>query len=732
MSAVVVIQEKDKIYFGADTAISIKINSETFRLNNNGQKLFIIENLLIFCSGNMELVKLIIKEFNNNTSHTIESLRNIAKSLYNIFPKNKDEINLDIIAGEVINGKSVVYQISPYYNFEIMKKTVTDGIGLYTGGIKTEDSFNQMYLNLINNRGLIESYQDTFNKISYEGIGGKLLLYKIDINGISKIYENKIQEKNIKYFSVYHPNQYLIVGERIFGKIIAGVNLTIENDSGKYRFDSSGFTIDGGSITIIGGLPPSQLDPAFKDSLVELNKDYSNGVRIDTVQGIVVTRSDDRVKSIFNATDGIKIQVKEGSNWTDKFYFDATTGNLNIDGVVNARDLKVNGQSVLTADKLKINGGAIDKIKVEQLDASTAKITTAMIETLEVGRNVVMGANATISWSQVSNKPFIPQTASDVGALPANSPKLTYIDAYGVYTGTVQANNIVGSVFTVGNGTGQSTKLELWTGDNNAHYIKSTQAAGFRIESTGSLSLQAGNGYGIYINNAPLVANSGLRVDGGTAQFNVDVTVNGSLNASTLYEYGYRVATQSWVQSWVWSQGFLTGNGAVDSGNSSGAWYRWAYNTSSYYRLNSSGAAVVVNGSVKATWTSMPKIRLEPAGDGIMDGREFGANNPASMQPVLMDFFINIPVNGECRINLDEKFLEFVSSYDVFISSGSNVSVKEKGLDYIILQGTGTVSFFVAGIQRGKENIVGYNLVEVTDEEGNTSREFAERRIDRY
>jgi phage minor structural protein len=523
-----------------------------------------------------------------------------------------------------------------------------------------------------------------------------------------------------------------IVGERIFGKIIAGVNLTIENDSGKYRFDSQGFEIDGGSITIRGGLPKNQLDPSFADGLVSFDQDYSNGIRIDTAQGIVVTRSDDRVKSIFNATDGIKIQVKEGTSWVDKFYFDATTGNLNIDGVVNARDLKVNGQSVLTADKLKINGGAIDKIKVEQLDASTAKITTAMIETLEVGRNVVMGANATISWSQVSNKPFIPQTASDVGALPANSPKLTYIDAYGVYTGTVQANNIVGSVFTVGNGTGQSTKLELWTGDNNAHYIKSTQAAGFRIESTGSLSLQAGNGYGIYINNAPLVANAGFRVDGGTAQFNVDVTVNSSLNASTLYEYGYRVATQSWVQSWVWSQGFLTGNGAVDSGNSSGAWYRWAYNTSSYYRLNSSGAAVVVNGSVKATWTSMPKIRLEPAGDGIMDGREFGANNPASMQPVLMDFFINIPVNGERRINLDEKFLEFVSSYDVFISSGSNVSVKEKGLDYIILQGTGTVSFFVAGIQRGKENIVGYNLVEVTDEEGNISREFAERRIDRY
>ena len=347
---------------------------------------------------------------------------------------------------------------------------------------------------------------------------------------------------------------------------------------------------------------------------------------------------------------------------------------------------------------------------------------------LLVSQNVQMGANASISWNQVSNKPFIPQKASDVGALPINSPRLTYINANGVYTGTVQADKVIGNVFTIGNGTGQTTKLELWTGDNSAHYIKSTQAAGFRVESTGSLSLVAGSDYGIYTSGAPLVCQSGFRVDRGSVQFNTDVTINASLNASYIYEQGVRIATQSWVKS----QGFLTGHGTVDSGTSSGAWYRWAYNTNSYYRLNSSGAAVIVNGSVKATWSSMPKVRLEPSGDGVLDGREFGANNPASMQPILMDFFIGVSIDGERRINLDKKFIEFVSSYDVFISSGSNVSVKEKGLDYIILQGNGTVSFFIAGIQRGKEDVVGYNLVEVTDKEGNVSREFAERIINRY
>jgi len=239
-----------------------------------------------------------------------------------------------------------------------------------------------------------------------------------------------------------------VYAEHLVGQITITEHLYIENVSGKYRFDQYGMTIDGGSINIIGGLPANQLDPSFKDSLVELNKDYTNGIRIDTVNGLVVTRGDDKVKAIFNATDGFKFQVKEGSNWIDKFYYDVNNSRLVLKGEMDASELKVNGQSVLTADKLKISGNYIDRITTDQLVAGNAKITTAMIETLEVGRNVIMGANATISWNQISNKPYIPQTASDIGALPVNSPKLTYIDAYGVYTGTISANQIYGGTIT--------------------------------------------------------------------------------------------------------------------------------------------------------------------------------------------------------------------------------------------------------------------------------------------
>ncbi|PWW02516.1 hypothetical protein DFQ01_109141 [Paenibacillus cellulosilyticus] len=53
--------------------------------------------------------------------------------------------------------------------------------------------------------------------------------------------------------------------------------------------------------------------------------------------------------------------------------------------------------------------------------------------------NVKMGANASLSWSQVTNQP----TAATLGGLMANSTRLTHIDANGVYTGTITADQII-------------------------------------------------------------------------------------------------------------------------------------------------------------------------------------------------------------------------------------------------------------------------------------------------
>ncbi|WP_150131582.1 hypothetical protein [Paenibacillus sp. BIHB 4019] len=146
-----------------------------------------------------------------------------------------------------------------------------------------------------------------------------------------------------------------------------------------------------------------------------------NGVTIDSENGLYVMKSDSTIRTMLNATEGFKFQKNAGTlsapTWTDMLFYDVNTGNLFIDGVVNARDLKVNGASVLTGD---------------------GKFKSSSLETLYVGKNVFMAPEARISWTQVTEQP----NAAQLGGVMTNSPKMTYIDANGVYTGTVSANQI--------------------------------------------------------------------------------------------------------------------------------------------------------------------------------------------------------------------------------------------------------------------------------------------------
>jgi hypothetical protein len=69
-------------------------------------------------------------------------------------------------------------------------------------------------------------------------------------------------------------------------------------------------------------------------------------------------------------------------------------------------------------------------IKATQIDVSEAKIQVAQIEELEVGKNVTMGADATISWSQVSDTPTIPTlpgyiTSTKITSTTIESPTIT-------------------------------------------------------------------------------------------------------------------------------------------------------------------------------------------------------------------------------------------------------------------------------------------------------------------
>jgi hypothetical protein len=127
--------------------------------------------------------------------------------------------------------------------------------------------------------------------------------------------------------------------------------------------------------------------------------------------------------------------------------------------------------NVLRAKSVIANWVYAGQVTTDQLIAGNAKIDTALIEDLIVGSNVTMGPNATISWSKVTDQPSIPSQYTDADALAAweESNYATYIDAYGVYSGSFNggmfninplSDPVLESGLTIGGYYGGS-----WTGE---------------------------------------------------------------------------------------------------------------------------------------------------------------------------------------------------------------------------------------------------------------------------
>ena len=91
----------------------------------------------------------------------------------------------------------------------------------------------------------------------------------------------------------------------------------------------------------------------------------------------------------------------------------------------------------INATYIDANGVWTPNVYATNISTLKGKITTAQIEDLIVGGNVIMGPNAKISWSQVTDRPYIPVLPDYI--------KSTYIDST-----TVQSPNIVGGTITGG------------------------------------------------------------------------------------------------------------------------------------------------------------------------------------------------------------------------------------------------------------------------------------------
>lgn len=166
---------------------------------------------------------------------------------------------------------------------------------------------------------------------------------------------------------------------------------------------------------------------------------------------------------------------------------------------------------------ISIQAGQIES-KVSQYDFNGQTITSKIVQTpsaiSQMAQNLILQGLVTVS--------------------NLSTPGSTIIDGSNVYS----------SAFVVGRGTGSTLTMTAVAG---SHMIQSIDANGLGIVSNGSMSLRTNSNYGVYVPNSQLVAQAGFRVEGGISQFNTNVTVNATLNASYLQIQGSPVATQAWV-----------------------------------------------------------------------------------------------------------------------------------------------------------------------------------------
>ncbi|MCG8499570.1 MAG: phage tail protein, partial [Firmicutes bacterium] len=181
---------------------------------------------------------------------------------------------------------------------ELLKKSVSTSAVLNTNKCKWDEGYtaNSKIENYINNKidaakqAIVAGVNQSVN-IDRQGIK---ISDPADHDNFIRILHNVLAFTNDGGNTFKHAiTSNGIVGDYIYGKLIAGVNLTIEStDSQSFRVDENGVTIAGSALTITNGLPVDQLA-----SGVILEGSPYNGVVIDSTEGIVITRSDSKVKA---------------------------------------------------------------------------------------------------------------------------------------------------------------------------------------------------------------------------------------------------------------------------------------------------------------------------------------------------------------------------------------------------------------------------------------------------
>lgn len=293
MSSLLAIQTKDDIFFASDTASSVTIDNKAYRVSDKETKLFLIDNYIVFASGNLAAQQLLIGYIKNGFE--VDELESVLKRNFICL----GEYSLEVLIGEKRENKTILHTFSSYNNFNHVKSINNSReTFLFTAGLKTVEISNSFENNISKGMDVSHAIREAYQKNYCERIGGSIETISLSSR---KKTSFQLSEKILNRKTLKH-DIHLIVGERIYGKIIMGVNLAIEDESGILKFRGSR-----GQIFDRNG------DEQMRLGLVTDPPD-------EECFGILLDNRKHRVH--MTSCDGFMIEKWESSSWKKKMYAD--------------------------------------------------------------------------------------------------------------------------------------------------------------------------------------------------------------------------------------------------------------------------------------------------------------------------------------------------------------------------------------------------------------------------
>lgn len=343
MSCAIVVQTKDNIFVGQDSALSSYKNGVLVRCGQNFEKTFVYNQEIYFISGtyqNSIFLRTYIKGGGN---------------IDDILPfVRRNKWTQEILVAKKENGQIITNHYSHIDNFEKHTYIANENTLVYSVGIKTRDAVD-IFLKEFNKVDIFDNYLNTFKQLSCEYVGGTLSVFGIKDGIFDRLYQEKIDNIKNKKATIY--NSKLIVADAIVGRIIAGDSLNISNEDNTFTVDGAGATMTNGEINIITGI---------------------NRITLNPTDGITVYKNDEK-----------------------QMYINSQTGDLEITGKITADSGSIGGWEIRDTGLYAPNGDYIASNGTGKLSLLTWTPTSATFNGNIYANNI---GGQWRDWGSLNNK----------------------------------------------------------------------------------------------------------------------------------------------------------------------------------------------------------------------------------------------------------------------------------------------------------------------------------------